>query len=80
MAVYDLMTKYGNTDFLIEGHTDTSGPKVFNDKLSLDRANEVKSHLVEKVLILIDFRQLDTVKTNLKCPTVQEKEEFLIEE
>ena len=58
MAVYDLMTKYGNTDFLIEGHTDTSGPKVFNDKLSLDRANEVKSHLIEKG---VDSDRLSTV-------------------
>ena len=58
MAVYDLMTKYGNTDFLIEGHRDTSGPKVFNDKLSLDRANEVKSHLIEKG---VDSDRLSTV-------------------
>ena len=48
LAVYEIMSTYGNTNFLIEGHTDTSGPKAFNSKLSLDRANEVKSHLVDK--------------------------------
>ena len=42
------MSKFGNTNFSIEGHTDTSGPKAFNQKLSEDRADKVKSHLVEK--------------------------------
>ena len=58
MAVYNIMSKYGNTNFLIEGHTDTSGPKSFNNKLSLDRANEVKDHLVEKG---VDSNRLSTV-------------------
>ena len=48
ISVYDIMTKFGNTNFSIEGHTDTSGPKAFNQKLSEDRAKKVKSHLVEK--------------------------------
>ncbi len=48
ISVYDIMTKFGNTNFSIEGHTDTSGPKAFNQKLSEDRAEKVKSHLVEK--------------------------------
>ena len=42
------MSKFGNTNFSIEGHTDTSGPKAFNQKLSEDRADKLKSHLVEK--------------------------------
>jgi Outer membrane protein and related peptidoglycan-associated (lipo)proteins len=46
--VYEIMAKYGNTNFLIEGHTDSSGPKAFNKKLSLERAENVKSHLVSK--------------------------------
>ena len=33
LSVYDIMSKYGNTDFIIEGHTDSSGPKAFNKKL-----------------------------------------------
>ena len=58
LAVYEIMATYGNTNFLIEGHTDTSGPKVFNNKLSLDRADEVKSHLVDKG---VDANRLSTV-------------------
>ena len=52
------MEKYGNTDFMIEGHTDTSGPKVFNQKLSEMRANAVKEYLVKKG---IDETRLSTV-------------------
>ena len=48
LSVYNIMSKYGNTDFIIEGHTDSSGPKAFNKKLSLQRAERVKSHLVSK--------------------------------
>ena len=48
LSVYEIMAKYGNTNFLIEGHTDSSGPKAFNKKLSLERAENVKSHLVSK--------------------------------
>ena len=48
LSVYEIMSKYGNTSFLIEGHTDSSGPKAFNKKLSLERAESVKSHLVSK--------------------------------
>ena len=48
LSVYEIMSKYGNTNFMIEGHTDSSGPKAFNKKLSLQRAESVKSHLVNK--------------------------------
>ena len=48
LSVYNIMSKYGNTNFSIEGHTDSSGPKAFNKKLSLERAEKVKSHLVSK--------------------------------
>ena len=48
ISVYNIMNKFGNTSFSIEGHTDTTGPKAFNQKLSEDRAEKVKSHLVEK--------------------------------
>ena len=48
LSVYQIMSKYGNTSFSIEGHTDSSGPKAFNKKLSLERAEKVKSHLVDK--------------------------------
>ena len=58
LSVYEIMSTYGNTNFLIEGHTDTSGPKAFNQKLSLERANQVKSHLIEKG---VDGNRLSTV-------------------
>ena len=44
--VVGIMNKYPTTSFVIEGHTDTSGPKVFNQKLSENRAGSVKDYLV----------------------------------
>jgi len=46
--VAGIMEKYPNTNFIIEGHTDTSGPKAFNQKLSEQRASSVKEYLVKK--------------------------------
>ena len=45
-VVSTIMTKYSQTSFIIEGHTDNSGPKTFNQKLSEDRANTVKDYLI----------------------------------
>lgn len=42
------MQKYPSTSFIIEGHTDTSGPKAFNQTLSEKRANSVLDFLVDK--------------------------------
>jgi outer membrane protein OmpA-like peptidoglycan-associated protein len=44
--VQKIMEKYPTTNFTIEGHTDTTGPKAFNQKLSEDRANAVLDFLV----------------------------------
>ena len=44
--VFGIMQKYPTTKFVIEGHTDTTGPKAFNQKLSENRANSVKEFLV----------------------------------
>ena len=46
--VYGIMQKYPSTSFIIEGHTDTSGPKAFNQTLSEKRANSVLDFLVDK--------------------------------
>jgi len=41
-----LMTKYQGSKISIQGHTDNTGDSVFNERLSVDRANSVKSWLV----------------------------------
>ena len=46
--VFGIMQKYPTTTFIIEGHTDTSGPKAFNQILSERRAKSVLDFLVEK--------------------------------
>ena len=43
---------------LIKKDNNKEAPKAFNNKLSLDRANEVKSHLVDKG---VDANRLSTV-------------------
>ena len=45
--VQKIMEKYPSTSFTIEGHTDTTGPKAFNQKLSENRANAVLDFLVK---------------------------------
>ena len=41
-----LMTKYPGSIISIQGHTDNQGDSVFNERLSMDRANSVKAWLV----------------------------------
>jgi outer membrane protein OmpA-like peptidoglycan-associated protein len=45
--VLGVMNSYPKIPFMIEGHTDSSGPKAFNQKLSELRAMSVKEYLVE---------------------------------
>ena len=45
--VLGIMNDYPKIPFMIEGHTDSSGPKAFNQKLSELRAMSVKEYLVE---------------------------------
>ncbi len=42
------LIKYEDTDILIEGHTDSSGPDDYNMTLSKQRAESVSSFLVSK--------------------------------
>ncbi len=44
--VADIMKEYSESKFIIEGHTDSSGPNAFNQKLSENRANSVKDYLI----------------------------------
>ena len=45
--VLGVMNSYPKIPFMIEGHTDSSGPKAFNQKLSELRAMSVKEYLVD---------------------------------
>ena len=74
--VAGIMEKYGNTDFIIEGHTDTSGPKSFNQKLSEMRANAVKDYLVNKGISEDQLSTVDMVKIGQRNLTTPEREEF----
>ncbi len=44
-ALADVLNKYPRTSVDLNGYTDNTGTKAINDKLSLDRANSVKSYL-----------------------------------
>ena len=47
-AMREILKNYPNTKFSIEGHTDSDGSTKFNQKLSEDRANAVRTALIEK--------------------------------
>ena len=46
--VADALTTFPNATARIEGHTDNTGPRKLNERLSLARANSVKSSLVNE--------------------------------
>lgn len=43
----ELMMKYPDASWRIEGHTDSQGSEIFNKKLSQQRADAVKNYLIE---------------------------------
>ena len=43
-----LLKNYANSEFLIEGHTDSDGSDAFNQKLSEARAAVVKDALLDR--------------------------------
>jgi len=47
-AMREILRNYPNAKFSIEGHTDSDGSDVFNQKLSEERANAVRNALIEK--------------------------------
>jgi outer membrane protein OmpA-like peptidoglycan-associated protein len=53
--------KLSNSNFSIEGHTDSDGSNEYNQGLSDDRAAAVKA-LVKEVSMLAKLLQLDTEK------------------
>lgn len=58
-AVADFMTEYGNTEAIIEGHTDSNASIPYNQDLSERRANAVRSMLVQQ--FGIESNRLSTV-------------------
>ena len=46
--VAEKLVEYPNATARIEGHTDNTGPRALNERLSLARANSVKSSLVNE--------------------------------
>jgi OOP family OmpA-OmpF porin len=48
VGIKEVLSVYPNNKFIIEGHTDSDGSSVANQKLSEDRANAVKNFLIEK--------------------------------
>jgi len=49
-TVVKLMLQYTNTTLLITGHTDNTGSRKINDRLSISRAKKVQAYLVKKGL------------------------------
>ena len=57
--VADKLKEYPNATAQLEGHTDNTGPRKLNERLSLARANSVKSMLVNQYGV--DAGRLSTV-------------------
>ena len=49
-ALVQIMTQYPTTSLIISGHTDNTGTKKINDRLSLSRAKKVQAYLLKKGL------------------------------
>ena len=49
-SLVQIMTQYPTTSLIITGHTDNTGTKKINDRLSLLRAKKVQAYLVKKGL------------------------------
>jgi len=51
-ALVQMMTQYSTTSLIITGHTDHTGTRKINDRLSLLRAKKVQTYLVQKGLAI----------------------------
>jgi outer membrane protein OmpA-like peptidoglycan-associated protein len=51
-SLVQIMTRYPNTSLTIIGHTDNTGTRKINDRLSLLRAKKVQTYLVKKGLAI----------------------------
>lgn len=53
-----ILNKYEDTDILIEGHTDSTGPEEYNMDLSIRRANSVGTYLADNNVSPARFKLL----------------------
>lgn len=70
--IADVMKEYPTTHFVIEGHTDSTGNKAFNQKLSEERAASVLDYLVS---IGMDKERLSSVGYGPDRPIADNKTE-----
>jgi outer membrane protein OmpA-like peptidoglycan-associated protein len=49
-SLVQIMTQYPATSLVITGHTDNTGARKINDRLSLSRAKKVQTYLIKKGL------------------------------
>jgi len=54
----EILNKYEDTEILIEGHTDSTGPEEHNMDLSIRRANSVGNYLAEQEVNPVRFKLL----------------------
>jgi outer membrane protein OmpA-like peptidoglycan-associated protein len=47
-SITDILKEYPNSNFMIEGHTDSDGSNLLNQTLSENRAAAVRNYLIEK--------------------------------
>lgn len=67
--IINILNKYPSAKFRIEGHTDSVGSDLLNEKLSNNRANTVMSYLIEngvesKRLRAVGYGELYPIATN----------------
>ena len=70
-SLIQIMTQYPTSSLIITGHTDNTGTKKINDRLSLLRAKKVQTYLVKKGLAenkitLIGMADSQPIATNAK--------------
>jgi outer membrane protein OmpA-like peptidoglycan-associated protein len=57
--------------FEIEGHTDSTGPEAYNEKLGLDRATAVRNYLHDQLGIALN--RLEVISYGETKPVVDNK-------
>ena len=50
-SIADILKEYPNSNFMIEGHTDSDGSNLLNQTLSENRAAAVRNYLIEKGIV-----------------------------